>query len=208
MRRAASSSGGDAVTGSFSFASNRSDEPAGRVREERHDASASPTPTTPRPRPMTRRPEMDSETGLELPTLGRTLRLFGRGFLMRCPNCGRGPVLQGWLKLRVRCGACGLRLQRGEHDTIMGSVFILFTLVALVCYALIVLALSVTETTPWDLLQNGLPVLALVLVVALLPLSKLLWLAFDLMLRPVTPQELEWHRTSDAEFETERDAAR
>jgi uncharacterized protein (DUF983 family) len=151
---------------------------------------------------------MDSETGLELPTLGRTLRLFGRGFLLRCPHCGKGPVLESWFKLRVKCGACGLRLQRGEHDTLMGSAFILFTLVGVVCYALIVLAVSVAETTPWDLLQNGLPLLALVLVVVLLPFSKLLWLAFDLTLRPVTPEELEWHRTSDAEFESERDATR
>ena len=154
------------------------------------------------------RPEMDSETGLELPTLGRTLRLFGRGFLLRCPNCGGGPVLDGWFKLRVKCGTCGLRLLRGEHDRVMGSVFILFTLVALVCYAMIVLALAVAETTPWDLLQYGLPVLALVLVIVLFPFSKLLWLAFDLMLRPVTPEELAWHRASEAEFETERDAPR
>ena len=44
--------------------------------------------------------------------------------------------------------------------------------------------------------------------VALLPFAKLLWLAFDLALRPVTPQELEWHRSSDVEFETVRDARR
>ena len=155
---------------------------------------------------MTPRPEMDSETGLELPTLGRTLRLFGRGLLLRCPNCGGGPVLEGWFKLRVRCGSCGLRLQRGEHDTIMGSVFILFTMVGLVGYLAIALALLLTRETPWDLLQFGLPVLAVVLVVALLPVSKLVWLAFDLMLRPVTPQELEWHRAAAARFETERDA--
>lgn len=154
------------------------------------------------------RPEMDSETGMELPTVGRTLRLFGRALVLHCPNCGGGPVLDGWFTLRTKCGTCGLRLMRGEHDRIMGSVFILFTLVALVCYALIVVALAVSATTPWDLLQNGLPVLALVLVVALFPFSKLLWLAFDLMLRPVTPAELEWHRTAAAEFETERDAPR
>ncbi len=154
------------------------------------------------------RPEMDTETGMELPTLGRTLRLFGRGFLLRCPNCGGGPVLEGWFKLRTKCGTCGLRLLRGEHDRVMGSVFILFTLVALVCYAVIAVALTVAETTPWDLLDTGLPLLALALVVALFPFSKLLWLAFDLMLRPVTPEELAWHRTADAEFETERDAPR
>jgi uncharacterized protein (DUF983 family) len=158
--------------------------------------------------PMTHRPEMESDTGLELPSLGRTLRLFGRAFLLRCPHCGKGPVLQHWLKLRVKCGTCGLRLQRGEHDTIMGFAFILFTLVGLAGYAAIVLALTLTKETPWDLLQWGLPALALVLLLVLYPFAKLLWLAFDLALRPVTPQELAWHQSSEAEFETGRDAPR
>jgi hypothetical protein len=68
--------------------------------------------------------------------------------------------------------------------------------------------MAVTDETPWDLLQWGLPGLAMVLLLVFFPFSKLLWLAFDLMLRPVTPQELEWHRRSEAEFETERDAPR
>jgi uncharacterized protein (DUF983 family) len=155
-----------------------------------------------------RRPEMDSEADMELPTVGRTLRLFGRAFLLRCPHCGKGPVLRNWMNLRVKCGTCELRLHRGEHDTIMGSVFILFTLVGLVAYAAIVVAMTLTETTPWDLLDTGLPLLTLALLFVLFPFSKLLWLAFDLMLRPVTPDELAWHRASTTEFETERDAPR
>ena len=153
-------------------------------------------------------PEMDSETGMEIPTLRRTLRLFGRALLLRCPNCGKGPVLEHWLKLRVKCGSCGLRLQRGEHDSFTGSMFILFTLVGIFGYLAIVVAVMVTKTTPWDLLQNGLPVLAVVELLVLFPFSKLLWLAFDLMLRPVTPSELDWHRAATAEFDTERDAPR
>ena len=151
-------------------------------------------------------PEMDSETGLELPTLGRTLRLFGRASVLRCPNCGKGPVLRHWLKLRVKCGTCGLRLERGEHDAFTGSMFILFTLVGLAAYLAIVVALLATATTPWDLLQYGLPVLVLVLLVVLFPFSKLIWLAFDLMLRPVTATELEWHRAARDEFDTVRSA--
>jgi len=155
-----------------------------------------------------KRPEMDSDTGLELPTIGRTMRLFGRASLLRCPNCGMGPVLQHWLRLRVKCGTCGLRLQRGEHDAFTGSMFILFTLVGLAAYVVLAVTLAVTAATPWELLEYGLPVLAAVLIVAFFPFAKLLWLAFDLMLRPVTPEELEWHRGADAEFETERDAPR
>ena len=153
-------------------------------------------------------PEMDSHSGLELPTVGRTLRLFGRGFRLRCPNCGKGPVLQHWLKLRVRCGTCGLRLQRGEHDSFIGSMFILFTLIGLTVYAVLTVTLLATEATPWDLLENGLPVLAAALLVLWFPFSKLLWLAFDLTLRPVTPEELEWHHATEAEFSSERDAPR
>jgi uncharacterized protein (DUF983 family) len=145
---------------------------------------------------------------MEIPTLRRTLRLFGRALLLRCPNCGKGPVLEHWLKLRVKCGSCGLRLQRGEHDSFTGSMFILFTLVGVVSYGVIVVVLMATKTTPWDLLQNGLPVLAIVELLAFFPFSKLLWLAFDLMLRPVTPSELDWHRAATAEFDTERDAPR
>ena len=172
--------------------------------------SPSPPPVPPEPirAPGAGRAEMDSETGLELPSVGRTLRLFGRAFLLRCPNCGAGPVLRNWMNLRVKCGTCHLRLQRGEHDTIMGSVFILFTLIGLFSYAILTVTLLATRATPWDLLEYGLPALVLVELFVFFPFSKLLWLAFDLMLRPVTPQELEWHRSSDVEFETERDASR
>ena len=162
-------------------------------------------PATPETRETDRtmaRPEMDSETGLEVPTLGRTLRLFGRALRLRCPNCGGGPVLAHWLKLRVKCGTCGLRLQRGEHDTFMGSVFILFTLMGLLAYAVITVALVATDATPWGLIETLLPVVVALSALFFFPFSKLLWLAFDLTLRPVTAQELEWHRSTESEFST------
>lgn len=152
--------------------------------------------------------EMDSETGLELPTFGRTMRLFGRAFTLHCPNCGKGPVLQNWMNLRVRCGNCGLRMQRGEHDTVMGFVFILFTMVALAAYVALTITMLVTRETPWDLLEVGLPLLVLVLLFVFFPFAKLSWLAFDLMLRPVTAEEMAWHRSATRQFDTERDASR
>ena len=72
--------------------------------------------------------EMDTASDLSLPSLGRTLRLFGRAFTLRCPNCGKGPVLHHLLKLRVKCGTCGMRMQRGEHDSFLGAIFMLFTM--------------------------------------------------------------------------------
>lgn len=149
--------------------------------------------------------EMETQSDLELPSFGRTLRLFGRAFTLRCPNCGKGPVLENMLKLRVKCGNCGMRMQRGEHDSFLGAIFVLFTLVGLANYALLLVTLAVTKTTPWDLLQYGLPVVTLVLLVLLYPFAKLAWLAFDLMLRPMSAEELAWHRQSEVEFEVDRD---
>ena len=153
--------------------------------------------------------DMRTNPGLELPTVRRTARLFGRAFLLHCPNCGRGPVLHHWLKLRVRCGACGLRLQRGEHDYFVGSMFILFTLAGLFIYALLVLTMIASRpTVPWDLLEYGLPIAMAAALVGFFPISRLAWLAFDLMLRPVTEDELEWHRDAQTEWSSERDAQR
>ena len=151
----------------------------------------------------------EEKAGLELATPRQTARLFGRAFALRCPNCGRGPVLRHWLKLRVRCGTCGLRMERGEHDYFVGSIFILFTLAGiLVLGTLVVTLVASWPAVPWDVLQYGLPVMVALSMPALYPFSKLVWLAFDLMLRPVTPEELEWHRTAGAEFSSRRDASR
>lgn len=155
-----------------------------------------------------KRREMDSATGLAVPSAGQIVRLFARASALRCPHCGKGPVLQHWLKLRVKCGACGLRLQRGEHDNFTGSMFILFGLVGVAVFAVLTVTMLATAETPWDVLENGLPILAAVLIVVFFPFAKLIWLAFDLMLRPVTSAELEWHRAAESEFETVRDLDR
>src|SRR6185312_5628512 len=61
-------------------------------------------------------------------TLGRSLRLFGRALRLRCPNCGRGPLLEGWLRVRPRCPVCGLRFERGEQGYQVGAY--MFNLIA------------------------------------------------------------------------------
>jgi uncharacterized protein (DUF983 family) len=151
---------------------------------------------------MVRR-EMESESDLELPTLGRTIRLIGRGLRLRCPNCGKGPVLQSWFKLRVRCATCGLRLERGEHDYFTGSMLLNYCLVGVIVLGTFV-TLLVTQwpSVPWTLIQYGAPILIIILPFVFFPFSKLLWLAADIVIRPITPEELEWHRGAESEFST------
>jgi uncharacterized protein (DUF983 family) len=148
---------------------------------------------------------MDSRTGLELASPKQTARLMGRALRLRCPNCGRGPVLKHWLKLRVRCGSCGLRLERGEHDYFTGSLMFNFVIAGvLLLVTLAVVLVTMWPNVPWDALEVGGPIAMLVAPLVIFPFSKLLWLAFDLMLRPVTPEEMEWHRTAESEWSSER----
>ena len=169
----------------------------------RHRPPAPPShpATTEHPDAPPHRAAIDGGTRYE------SCRLLGGPSALRCPNCGKGPVLEHWMKLGVRCGHCGLRLQRGEYDAVMGSAFVLFTMIGLASYAALTVAMLTTEETPCDLLETGLPLLVLVLLFVFFPLAKPGWLAFDLTLRPATPQEMEWHRTAACEYETERDAS-
>jgi uncharacterized protein (DUF983 family) len=36
------------------------------------------------------------------------------GLKCRCPNCGRGPLFKGFLKVRERCEACGFDLRAAD----------------------------------------------------------------------------------------------
>lgn len=153
--------------------------------------------------------EMLSKTGLDLPGPKRAALLTGRALLLRCPNCGGGPVLRNWFKLRERCPTCGLRLERGEHDYFTGSILVNFVLSGvLFLVALAVIVVATWPDVPWDVLQYLMPLLILVAPVVFFPFAKLLWLAFDLMLRPVNPEELNWHRTTREEWSSEQQTPR
>jgi uncharacterized protein (DUF983 family) len=155
------------------------------------------------------RPEMHTETDLELARGRQIARLAGRALTLRCPHCGSRGVLHHWLKLQERCPRCGLRLERGEHDYFTGSVlfnFIIAELLFALCF--IGYMIAVWPRVNWDVAQYVIVVMILVAPVVTYPVSKLLWLAFDLMLRPVTPKELEWHRASASVFETGRSEER
>jgi uncharacterized protein (DUF983 family) len=47
----------------------------------------------------------------------RPLTAVFRGFLKRCPNCGRGRIYTGWAKEVKTCPVCGLVYEPTEGDT-------------------------------------------------------------------------------------------
>lgn len=40
----------------------------------------------------------------------------GRGLRRCCPNCGTGPMMSGYLKVRARCAVCGEELFHARAD--------------------------------------------------------------------------------------------
>ena len=55
--------------------------------------------------------------------------------------------------------------------------------------ALIVTLAATWPRVPWSLLQYGAPAAMVLAPIVLYPFSRLTWLAFDLALRPATPND-------------------
>lgn len=96
--------------------------------------------------------------------------------------------------MRPICPGCQLILDRGEADYFLGGYTVNFVVAEL----LIVLggALSIVLTwpdVPWSLITWALILLMILAPVVFYPFAKTLWLAIDLIFRPVTLGDLVGH---------------
>lgn len=127
-----------------------------------------------------------------------------RALLRRCPNCGARGIFQSFTQLRERCPNCGMRLHRGEADYFIGA-YLLNLVVVEILFAILLAAVVIATypRTPWTLLQWSALVLIAGGAMVCYPMSKALWLAFDLILRPISPEELAWHKRGGVEGDEE-----
>ena len=120
---------------------------------------------------------------------------FARAITLRCPHCGGRGLFRHWFAMKEACPTCGLSL------TISNSVGAnLLNLVAAEFLLMIVLAtvlVSSWPNPPWDLLQYGAPLLMLIAPLALYPVSKSLFVAFDLALHPSAQPDIRVHGVGD-----------
>ena len=140
-------------------------------------------------------------------SLKRAGRLYGRGLMLRCPHCGRARLLKSWFKLKHKCPECGLRSDRGEEDFFLGGIMFNYVFCGVVFLAVVVLLVVFTwPDVPWDLLQWGGIAFIAILPFLFYPFSLTTWLASDILIKPVTDEEMEWHRASrEGEFRRHRD---
>jgi uncharacterized protein (DUF983 family) len=109
---------------------------------------------------------------------------LGRALRLRCPVCGRGPVMLSWFRPREHCLSCTFRFNRSESGYEVGSLAVntaltLFTLVVGIPLAIV---LSGPEPN-YDAITIGTVVVALALPVLLFPWTKTLYLALDVSFR-------------------------
>ena len=123
-------------------------------------------------------------------SLRRIAVLLWRALRLRCPNCGSGGLWDSWFRMRATCPRCGLKLERGEQGYIVGAQMFNIIAAELLFAAIFVGVLVATlPDVPWDALQYGGPALMILFPFVFYPFSKTLFLAFDLLFRPPTPQD-------------------
>jgi len=118
--------------------------------------------------------------------------LFARALRLRCPICGGRPILLGWFSIAPSCPGCGFHLDRDEPGYWLGSYTVNLFLTEGLFAVVFVAGMFVTwPRVPWTalgLLCGGVAVLTPIVI---FPWTKLLYLAVDLVFRPVDPDDLE-----------------
>ena len=120
--------------------------------------------------------------------------LLLRALLRRCPNCGSRGIFTSWFHLRHNCPVCGIALEREEQGYVVGSYMFNIVVAELLFGAIFISVMLATwPSPPWRLLQYGSAVLMILSPVFFYPFSKTLFLAFDLIFRPVRTDDPRSH---------------
>ena len=118
-------------------------------------------------------------------------RMLARALLLRCPHCGGRGIFESFFKLRRHCPTCGLQLERGEGDYFVGAYLFNLIAVELILFICVCGFVFVTwPNPPWDLITYVTAFLMLSGCILCYPFSKTTWLAVDMAIRPLSPEEL------------------
>lgn len=116
--------------------------------------------------------------------------MFLRGCGKRCPVCGKGHLFRRWFTMVDRCPRCGLRFQRIEGHW-SGDLGINTIVSFGALFVTLIVGFAVTyPDVPGLALFLGAVAVALIVPVLFFPFSKTIWLAIDLMMRPVENDEV------------------
>jgi uncharacterized protein (DUF983 family) len=115
-----------------------------------------------------------------------------RGFLLRCPNCGRGKLFRKGFTMYEKCPVCGWRFER-EEGYWTGAIAVNLVVTELLIAFIVVpvaIAFAFANVSLVLLLIVGLP-LPILLPFLFFRHAKSLWMSIDFI---VHPAELEEYR--------------
>lgn len=117
-----------------------------------------------------------------------------RGALVSCPRCGGRKLFQHWFKLKDRCPTCGYQIDREKNGGFfLGGYVMNFILgegllsIFLFVFATRVIADPEMAIKNWMIFGF---LLAIIPPVLFFPVSRTTWMAVDLMIHPMQPDEL------------------
>ena len=112
------------------------------------------------------------------------MRKLLRGLAGRCPDCGSGGLFTRYFTMAEDCPRCELHFERDEGYWV--GAMIANTAFAIVAFLLIVVggAVLTWPDVPWNTLLIASIAATLLVPIALYPISKTVWVAMDLLVRP------------------------
>ena len=124
-----------------------------------------------------------------LPSTGKMIR---RSLMRQCPRCAnRSAWFTSWFKQGERCIGCGIKRTRDTDGHELGSMTIASVLNIVLIMAAIGIAVAFTAPdVPVLTLYIVLALAALVFPVLTWPIIHTLWMAIDLIVRPVGVDEV------------------
>lgn len=129
-------------------------------------------------------------------------RMILRALMLRCPHCGSRGILASWFRIEERCPRCGLHLHREETDYFLGAyVIMLMAIEGLFAIGFVAVLLITWPDPPWEAIEwVGVLVIVAGAIIAY-PFARTLFLAIDLIFRPISSIELGWYPGEDAKAE-------
>lgn len=119
-------------------------------------------------------------------------KMIVRSLLRRCPNCGNHQAwFVSWFKQGERCVGCGVKRTRDTDGHELGSMTIASVVNIVLIMIAIGIAIAITAPdVPVLTLYIVLASAALVFPVLTWPITHTLWMAIDLILRPLGIDEV------------------
>lgn len=124
-----------------------------------------------------------------------------RGVTMGCPACGKRRLFRRWFMMKDDCPRCGLHFERIEGHWV-GAIGIntIVSFAALGIVVIIGLLLTYPDGSTLRLILIAVAT-GLIGPTIFYPMSKTLWTAIDIVMRPLEAHEVDWTQV-DASLST------